>query len=285
MLLRTAKLLTGLRLLVAEAAPIIAASIGLLSARSAAYLVGFALGSIAIGWLPIIATLISIAGIFGGSTQECDNYRAELERIRLANLAAQTAAIPLIKAWEVQHKAWQVDYQKYWLGRSPCLETGLTRNCGCGYGGCACGDYYEYCIVPQPDYSVPAPIYPTIPYIPPSTCTPPNCPISKKVWLQTIWASQSDFATSTKSCLLIGYSYDKVDGLKVEYNPFKLSESFLESRSANPDLIAGNRFTNLNTPDWKNLESTIGWDKGYWAAEVTDPECRGWNPGWSRKVK
>ncbi len=110
MLLKTAKLLTGLRLLVAEAAPIITTSVGLLSARSASYLVGFALGSIAIGWLPIIATLISIAGIFGGSTQECDNYRAELERVRLANLAAQTAAIPLIKAWEAQYKAWLLGF-------------------------------------------------------------------------------------------------------------------------------------------------------------------------------
>lgn len=119
----------------------------------------------------------------------------------------------------------------------------------------------------------------------PSTCTPPNCSAAKKVWLQAIWASQSDFATETKSCFLIGYSYDNVDKLKIEYNPFKLSEPFLKSRSADTNLIAGNRFTKLNDPDWKNLESMIGWDKGYWAAEQTDVECRGWNPGWSRKVK
>ncbi len=96
-------------------------------------------------------------------------------------------------------------------------------------------------------------MYPTIQYISYTTgCTSPNCPISKKVWLQAIWASQLDFATQTKSCFLIGYSSDKVDGLKIEYNPFKLSELFLKSRSANPDLIAGNRFTQLNDCTWKN---------------------------------
>jgi hypothetical protein len=64
-----------------------------------------------------------------------------------------------------------------------------------------------------------------------------------------------------------------------------LSEFFLKSRSVNPDLIAGNRFTQFNDSSWKNLESVVGWDKGYWTAEQTDVECRGWNPGWSRKVK
>ncbi|WP_293213660.1 hypothetical protein [Microcoleus sp. PH2017_34_RAT_O_A] len=284
-------MLTGLRLLVAEAAPIVATSVGLLSARTAAYLVGFALGSIAIGWLPIIATLISLAGIFGGSTQECDNYRAELERIRLANEAARIAAAPLIKAWEVQYKVWQAGYNNYYSTNPSCLEYGPITYGGCVGGG---GQFGIYCwthanpprclrpLSPYPGFSIP---YPTISYVAYSGCTPPNCPISKKVWLQTIWASQSDFATQTKSCFLIGYSYDKVDGVKIEYNPFKLSELFLKSRSANPDLIAGNRFTKLNEPTWKNLESTVGWDKGYWAAEQTDVECRGWNPGWSRKVK
>jgi hypothetical protein len=167
MLLRSAKFLTGLRLLIAEAAPIIASSVGLLSARSAAYLVGFALGSIAIGWLPIIATLISIAGIFGGSTQECDNYRAELERVRLANLAAQTAAIPLIKAWEIQYKAWQIASQNYAKNAPPCkIEIRYESGCGTSYRDVCWGGYYEYCISPPyPPYSVPAPVYPTISYI------------------------------------------------------------------------------------------------------------------------
>lgn len=291
MLLRTAKLLTGLRLLIAEAAPIVATSVGLLSARTVAYLTGFALGSIAIGWLPIVATLISIAGIFGGSTQECDNYRAELERIRIANQATQIAAAPLIEAWTAQYKVWQIGYNNYYLNNPSCLEYGPITYGGCVGGGsqfgmyCWTGPNPPRCIKPLPPYpSFPIP-YPTVLYISYSGCTPPNCPISKKVWLQAVWASQSDFATQTKSCFLIGYSYDKIDGLKIEYNPFKLSELFLKSRSANPDLIAGNRFTNLNEPTWKNLESTVGWDKGYWAAEQTDVECRGWNPGWSRKVK
>ena len=286
MLLRTAKLLTGLRLLIAEAAPIIATSLGLLSVRGAAYIVGFALGSIAIGWLPIIATLISIAGIFGGSTQECDNYRAELERVRLANLAIQSASISTSIAYAKALAIWQ---QKYYALQSICYAK--------LYAACAADDaltpgYFRTvpCVSPgycqQFDGISPPPVPPSQPqYIIRSGCTPPNCPISKKVWLQAIWASQSDLATQTKSCLIVGYSYDKVDGLKIEYNPFKLSESFLKSRSANPDLIAGNPLTKLNEPTWKNLESTVGWDKGYWAAEQTDVECRGWNPGWSRKVK
>jgi hypothetical protein len=294
MLLRTAKVLTGLRLLVVEAAPIISSSVGLLSARTSAYLVGFALGSISVGWLPIIATLISISGIFGGSTQECDNYRAELERIKLANQAAQIAAIPLIEVWNAQYKVWRVGYDNYYSSNPSCLEYGPITYGGCiGSGSqfgmyCWTGPNPPRCIKslpPYPSFSIPYPMPSYITYS--AGCTSPNCPGSafKKVWLQAVWASQSDFATQTKSCFLVGYSYDRVDGLRIEYNPFKLSESFLKSRSANPDLIAGNRFAGLNESIWKNLESTIGWDKGYWAAEQTDVECRGWNPGWSRKVK
>jgi len=73
--------------------------------------------------------------------------------------------------------------------------------------------------------------------------------------------------------------------LEIEYNPFELSETFLESRAMDPFVVDGNRFRNLNDSEWKDLESVAGWDKGYWVAEQTDVECRGWNPGWSRKVK
>jgi hypothetical protein len=48
MLLRTAKLITGLRLLIITSSPIVTSSIALLSARSVVYLVGFSLGSIGI---------------------------------------------------------------------------------------------------------------------------------------------------------------------------------------------------------------------------------------------
>lgn len=41
MLLRFAKIAGGLRLLITEAGPIVATSVGLLSARSVAYFVGF----------------------------------------------------------------------------------------------------------------------------------------------------------------------------------------------------------------------------------------------------
>jgi hypothetical protein len=212
MLLRTAKLLTGLRLLVVEAAPIIATNVGLLSARTAAYLTGFVLGSISIAWLPIVATLISISGIFGGSTQECDNYRSELERIRLANQATQIASIPLIEAWMAQYQVWRVGYDNYYSSNPSCLKYGPVTYGGCIGGGsqfgmyCWTGPNPPPCITPLPPYpSFPIP-YPAPLYITYSGCTSPSCPASKKVWLQTIWASQSDFATQTKSCFLIGYS-------------------------------------------------------------------------------
>jgi len=60
MLLIFAKLAGGLRLLVAEMAPLIFTSAAMLSARTAAYLVGFTLGSIVSIWLPIIAVLVSV---------------------------------------------------------------------------------------------------------------------------------------------------------------------------------------------------------------------------------
>jgi hypothetical protein len=65
MLLRFAKIAGGWRILVSQAAPIVATSVGLLSARTAVDLVGFGLGSIASIWLPIIAVLVSVTGFFG----------------------------------------------------------------------------------------------------------------------------------------------------------------------------------------------------------------------------
>jgi hypothetical protein len=91
--------------------------------------------------------------------------------------------------------------------------------------------------------------------------------------------------SQSKGCFLVAYSFDKVEGVKIQYNPFKLSESFLKARAKSPDLVAGNRFTKLDTTNWKDFESSKGWDRGYWAAEDTDPECRGWRPGWTMKVK
>ena len=65
MLLRFAKIAGSLRILVSQAAPIVATSVGLLSARTAVDLVGFGLGSIASIWLPIIAVLVSVTEFFG----------------------------------------------------------------------------------------------------------------------------------------------------------------------------------------------------------------------------
>jgi len=64
MLLRFAKIAGGLRILVSQLAPIVATSVGLLSARTAVDIVGFGLGSIASIWLPIIAVLVSVTGFF-----------------------------------------------------------------------------------------------------------------------------------------------------------------------------------------------------------------------------
>jgi len=283
MLLRFAKIARGLRFIIIEAGPIVGTSVALLSARSVAYFIGFGLGSIGVTLWPIVATLIAISGIFATTTPECDVYQAELRRIQLANEAAALAAIPLIEAWEAQYKAWRVRYDNY-NSRAPCIKYRTVNTGPCGSIACF-GPPVTFC-VERASYSEPAPAYPKIAYITtPPTCTPAFCPNSKKVWLQTIWASQSEFATQTKSCFLIGYSYTVLDGLKIEYNPFELPEPFLESRAMNPFSVAGNRFRNLKDLEWKNLESVKGWDKGYWAAEQTDVECRGWHPGWRRKIK
>jgi len=218
LLFKAAKLVTGLRLLIVTASPIIVSSAALLSVRSAAYLVGFSLGSIGVTLWPIIATLIAISGIFSTTTPQCDAYQAELRRIELANRAAEVAAIPLIKAWEIQYKAWRVGFDSY--TNPPCIRYRTEYAGPCGRIACF-GPPVTFCVKFAP-YSVPPPPYPTIQYITRSNCTPLNCPNSKKVWLQTIWASQSEFATQTKSCFLIGYSYTVLDGLKIEYNPFEL---------------------------------------------------------------
>ena len=290
MLLRFAKIAGGLRLLVAEMAPIVAVSSAMLTARTVAYLVGFALGSISITLWPIVVTLVSIAGIFGGTTAECDAYRAELERIRLANEAASLAAAPAIATWKVAYKTWADANAAYVASMPDCLQYGdihVSAVCGSWGGKIACSDAYTYygCIKYPPPYPVQPPVYPTIPYITYTGCTPPNCPISRKVWVQVIWASPSEFGSQSKGCFLVAYSFDKVQGVKIQYNPFKLSESFLKARAKSSDLVAGNRFTKLDTTNWKDFESSKGWDRGYWAAEDTDPECRGWRPGWTMKVK
>src|SRR4028119_1580552 len=101
MLLRFAKIAGGLRLLITEAGPIIGTSIGLLSARSIAYIIGFGLGSIVSGWLPIIAVLISVTGFVnaGSNTPECEAYRAQMRAIDDANRSAFAAYQALYKVY------------------------------------------------------------------------------------------------------------------------------------------------------------------------------------------
>lgn len=283
MLLRFVKIVGGLRLLVAEMAPIVVASSAMITSRTAAYVVGFALGSIGVTLWPIVVTLVTIAGIFGGTTPECDAYRAEIERIRLANEAAALAAAPAIAAWKVAYDAWLSDSSAYYASKPSCLEYKQEYGGACSIHNCFVG--YLVCIR-YPSYPVSSPPYPVVPYIEyPSICTPPDCPISRKVWVQVIWVSPSEFASQPKGCFLIAYSYDKAEGVKIQYNPFKIPEPFLKSRAKSPDLVAGNRFTKLEDSDWKDFETVKGWDKAYWRAEDTDPECRGWRPGWSHKIK
>ncbi len=223
----------------AEMSPLVFTSVGLLSARTVSYLVGFVLASILGTWLPIIAALVVIAGIFNpASKEECDNYYAVVAAISIRNRAA-----------------WQAAWDACWSG-------GIG-----GVGGYIC-PWGELLKVP----------------FEPTPCTPPNCN-GKKVWLQAIWASPSEFVSQSKGCFLIAYSYDKVDGLKVEYNPFKIPEPFLKSRALPWQVVRGDKFKQLRDDEWKNLESNNNWDKGYWVAENTDSECRGWRPGWSRKTR
>ena len=89
MLLRFAKLAGGLRLLIATAAPLVVTSASILTVRTAAYLVGFGLGSILSIWAPVVLTLVALTGAFGGSTDTsvCDAYRAELAAIEARNAA------------------------------------------------------------------------------------------------------------------------------------------------------------------------------------------------------
>src|ERR687886_76021 len=116
-------------------------------------------------------------------------------------------------------------------------------------------------------------------------CSSPDCPPGKKVWVQVVWASPSGNFSDPKGCFLIAYSQDAPDlPPDIEYNPF-LPEQFVRDRAISYYLVDGDRFRGLQDNDWKNLESVSGWDKGYWKSEQTDPECRGWRPGWSRKIK
>jgi hypothetical protein len=309
MLLRFAKIAGGLRLIITEAGPIVATSVGLLSARTVAYTVGFALGNIASAWLPIIATLVSITGFFnaGSNTPECEAFRAQMRAIDDANRAA-------FAAWQVTYKAYVDGPYKVYLAeaqalaarsaasaRSTCSDQVESRPCTvCGGGGIACGIGRSCCSegtcyprIECQDFhfrrlntglTIPTPpAFPVIRTYP--ACSSPNCLPGKKVWTQVLWASPTGNFTDVKGCFIVAYSQDAPSlPVKVEYNPF-LPTPFVESRALSYYLVNGDKYRGLRDNDWKNLESVKGWDKGYWRSEVTDSECRGWRPGWSKKIK
>jgi len=309
MLLRFAKLAGGLRLLITEAGPLVATSVGLLSARSIAYMVGFGLGSIVSSWLPIVALLISITGLFGSgssNTPECERYRAQMRAIDDANRAA-------FAAWQVTNRAYiEGPYRAYQLesqalaarsaatARSNCASQPVSRGCVVCGSFAGSGSFGPSCVsticFPRSEcegsefrrlntgLAVPTPPAPPLIQSYPS-CTAPNCGPGKKVWTQVIWASPDGNFIDVKGCFIVAFSQDAPSlPPNVEYNPF-LPELFVKSRALNYYLVNGDRYRSLRDNSWTNLESVEGWDKGYWRSEVVDSECRGWRPGWSKIVK
>jgi len=230
MLLRFAKIAGGLRLLITEVAPLALISASTLTARSVAYIVGFAFGSIGATLWPIVVTLVAISGIFGTtSTYQCEQYYAEIKRIDDLNRA-------LMAPYQAAYTLWSEIVAKSYMQAKFAWESkekeAAGKACFAAYPD---DEEYEnllraYCLLnasmityPQP-YPNPPPM-PTL-YTYQGVSTPPDCPPNKKVWLQAVWGSPSEFASQPKGCFLIAYSYSIVDGLKIEYNPFKLNEPF-----------------------------------------------------------
>jgi len=301
MLLRFAKIAGGLRLLVAEAAPIVATSLGLLSARSAAYLVGFALGSIASSWLPILALLISVTGFWGSgaNTAECEAYRAQMRAIDAANraLAAQyqisyAPFIVLANAYSARRmqliNSLAPSFNSLEICKAECAERcSWNSHSTCGFLCWGCmqrvqRDFWAAvdAAAGNPPTPPPPPAYQSYP-----ACSSPNCPPGKKVWTQVLWASPGGNTSDPKGCFIVAYSQDAPTiAPKVEYNPF-LPKLFVEAQAISYYLVDGDRYRGLQDSEWKNLETVQGWDKGFWRSEHTHPECRGWRPGWSKIVK
>jgi hypothetical protein len=302
MLLRFAKIAGGLRAVIFQTSPLIATSVGLLSARTVAYSVGFFLANIASSWLPIIALLISVTGFFnaGSNSPECEAYYSQIRAIdesnRVAFAAYQLSLAPyleLLKAYNANVLRTSLRIAASFADKctdicnyenSRCREDSHS-SCGFGCYGCQRDAQTQYeialnTIAGNPPSAPPPPPYQTYP-----ACTAPNCPPGKKVWTQVLWASPNDRFIDAKGCYIIAYSQDAPTlPVKVEYNPF-LPDLFVESRAISYYIVNGDRYRGLKDDDWKNLESSSGWDKGYWRSEFTDPECRGWRPGWSRPVK
>lgn len=289
MLIRFAKLAGGLRLLIATTAPLVVSSSALLSARTVAYLVGFTLGSIGAGWLAIVATLVAITGFWGAGadTAECEAYRAQMRGIDAANRAAMAAYQPIYESWAICVNS-IFDYRILAYNAAgaeiaKCFLLNQNLNTHGHYNPTKdCLDAIDRRIMLASPVC-PDPIAPTLTPYP--ACSSPDCSPGKKVWTQVLWGSPTGNFVDSKGCFIVAYSQDAPDiPVNIEYNPF-LPKSFVQSRAISYYLVDGDRFRGLNDKDWKNIESVAGWDKGYWKAEQTDSECRGWRPGWSRKVK
>jgi hypothetical protein len=295
MLLRFAKIAGGLRFLITEAAPLIATSVGLLSARSAAYFGGFALGSIVSSWLPIIALLISVTGFFnaGANTPECEAFRGQMRAIDQANKAALeaykiTLAPDLISNKKCSDSVTAYFQNAYKAAASryascPGPEFVFCVSIGCYDPGKYCREAIDKEIRDGAPTCPPPPPFPTLQTYP--ACSSPDCPPGKKVWTQVLWASPTGNFVDPKGCFIVAFSQDAPDlPINIEYNPF-LPDDFVKSQAVSYYLVEGDKYRGLTDNDWQNLESVQGWDKGYWRSEFTDTECRGWRPGWSKQVK
>ncbi len=308
MLLRFAKIAGGLRVLITESGPLLGTSIGLISARSAAYFVGFGLGSIASSWLPIVALLISVTGFFnaGANTPECEAFRAQMRAIDAANQAT-------LASWQITYKAFlDGPYATYQAqaqalaasSRASAISTcsGLPESVSCTVCGSSAGSgsFGPSCVSSTCNrraecesrefqrlnigLNPPAfPPYPNLQTYP--ACSAPNCPPGKKVWSQVLWASPTGNFVDPKGCFIVAFSQDAPTlPVKVEYNPF-LNEDYVKSQAVSYYLVQGDKYRGLQDNQWRNLESVQGWDNGYWRSESTAVECRGWRPGWSKQVK
>jgi hypothetical protein len=294
-LIKFAKLAGGLRLLILEAAPLVAVSVGMLSARTVAYLVGFGLGSVGGGWLAIVAALVAITGFWGAgaNTAECEAYRAQMRAIDNANRVAMASYDVILQPYLISNRICVESARTFYFNAMlaaaskfaacPGPEQTFCTSLGCYDPGKNCNEEIQrqiHAFVPTCPPPPPPPQYQTYP-----ACSSPDCPPGKKVWVQVLWGSPSGNFVDSKGCFIVAYSQDAPDiPVNVEYNPF-LPKAFVQSRAISYYLVDGDRFRGLQDNIWKNLESVVGWDKGYWKAEQTDSECRGWRPGWSRKVK
>ena len=196
MLLRFAKVAGGLRAVITQAGPLIASSVGLLSARSIAYLIGFSLGSIVSSWLPIVALLISVTGFFnaGSNSPECEAYRAQMRAIDAANRALMASYEITLKPYYAAANAYGTRYMNALRSLAPSYNalTICVAHCAekCTYNshstcGFLCSSCYQS--VSNAYYAAARTAAGTPPTPPPPptfqsypACSAPDCPQVRK---------------------------------------------------------------------------------------------------------